>query len=213
MIGYKDQFAKDPVFGTVDQPRLTSMWSDHLVERPENQMTGVSFSRGGYHRIGKVIATGSGGYTVYRPDHWVFEGTDVGYGDLIGAGSVVVGYECDGCEFTMRDGLPYPTGADGTPADFEILGLTPTQHFGRTTAPRGVPDGARSEHEFIAWRVFDSETPEAVARLEHGHAVMGVHRPGGTVFTAGSTEWAWGVAGHDPVIEQITRNLLDRLSS
>ena len=42
---------------------------------------------------------------------------------------------------------------------------------------------------------------------------MGVHRPGGTVFTAGTTEWAWGCANRDPIIEQITRNLLDRLTA
>jgi hypothetical protein len=212
MTGYKDQFERDPVYGTAEQQHLTSMWSDHLIGRPENEMTGVSFSRGGYHRIGKVVATGSGGYTVYRPEHWVFEGTEVGYGDLIGAPSVVVGYECDGCEFTFRDGLPYPTGADGTPADFEMLALTPVQHFGRETAPRGVPEGARSEGEFIAWRALGAEDPDTVARLAHGHAVMGVHQPGGTVFTAGSTEWAWGLTGDDPVVERITRNLLDRLT-
>ncbi len=212
MVGYKDQFAKDPVFGTDRQHLLTSMWSDHLIERPENTMTGVTFSRGGYHRIGRVVANGSGGYTVYRPDHWVFDGTEVTYGDLIGATSVTVGYECDGCEFTFRDGLPYPTGADGTPPDFEMLALTPTAPFGRDNAPRGVPDGARSEQEFIAWRALGSEDPDAVARIAHGHAVMGVHQPGGTVFTAGTTEWAWGLAHRDPVIERITRNLLDRLT-
>jgi hypothetical protein len=213
MTGYKDQFAKDPVFDTPRQHLLTSMWSDHLVGRPENHMTGVTFSRGGYHRIGKVVGNGSGGYTVYRPDHWVFEGTDVVYGDLIGASSVVVGYECDGCEFTFRDGLPHPTGADGTPADFTMLALTPVQHFGRDNAPRGVPEGARSEGEFIAWRALGSDDASQVARLAHGHAVMGVHQPGGTVFTAGSTEWAWGLANADPVIERITRNLLDRLTA
>jgi hypothetical protein len=213
MTGFKDQFAKDPVYDTDRQHLLTSMWSDHLIGRPENQMTGVSFSRGGYHRIGKVVANGSGGYTVYRPDHWVFEGTDVVYGDLVGGSSVVVGYECDGCEFTFRDGLPRPTGADGTPADFEILALTPVQHFDRENAPRGVPDGARSEGEFIAWRALGAEDPDSVARLAHGHAVMGVHRPGGTVFTAGSTEWAWGLAEGDAVIERMTRNLLDRLTA
>jgi len=211
MIGYKDQFRKDPVYETDRQHLLTSMWSDHLVERPENEMTGVSFSRGGYHRIGKAVAVGAGGYTVYRPEHWVFEGTDCMYGDVIGAGAVTVGYECDGCEFTMRDGLPYPTGSDGTPADFEILGLVPARLFGRDNDPSGVPDGARSECEFIAWRVLGHEEPEDVARFEHGHAVMGVHQPGGTVFTAGTTEWAWGLANNDPTIERITRNLLDRL--
>ena len=102
-------------------------------------MTGVSFARGGYHRIGRAVAAGAGGYTVYRPDHWVFAGTDLGYGDLIGAGSVVVGYECDGCDFTCRDGLPEPTGLDGTPADFEILGLAPAHPFDR--GHLGAPGG------------------------------------------------------------------------
>jgi len=213
MVGYKDQFKKDPVYDTERQHLLTSMWSDHLIGRPENEMTGVSFSRGGYHRIGRAVAAGAGGYTVYRPEHWVFEGTEVVYGDVIGASSVTVGYECDGCELTMRDGLPYPTCNDGTPADFEILGLVPARLFGRDNSTRGVPEGARSECEFISWRVLGSETPENVARFEHGHAVMGVHRPGGTVFTAGTTEWAWGLAHGDPRIERITRNLIDRLSA
>lgn len=212
MVGYKDQFEKDPVMGTDRQHLLTSMWSDHLIGRPENEMTGVSFSRGGYHRIGRAVGSGAGGYTVYRPDHFVFEGTGVVYGDLIGAGSVTVGYECDGCELELRDGLPHPTGRDGTPADFEILGLAPARPFGRDNSPRPVPPGARSECEFIAWRVLGEESPAAAERFAHGHAVMGVHRPGGVVFTAGTTEWAWGLTGADPVIERITANLIETLS-
>ena len=117
------------------------MWSDHLVGRPENQLTGVSFVRGGYHRIGRVVVNGAGGYTVYEPDHWVFEDTDVTYGDLVGGDGVMVGYECDGCDFMLRDGLPYPTGADGTPADFEILGLAPAQHFDHDNSLRPSPTG------------------------------------------------------------------------
>jgi len=214
MVGFKQQFADDPVLGTDQGHLLTSLWSDHLVGRPENQMTGVSFARGGYHRIGRAVAAGAGGYTIYRPDHWVFDGTDVGYGDLVGAGSVVVGYECDGCDFTMRDGWPEPTGLDGTPADFEILALAPAHPFDRHTSVRPVAEGERSEVEFHAWRVLGDDGPGSVARLVHGHAVMGVHQPGGTVFTAGSTEWAWGLADPvDPVVEKVTRNLLDRLST
>ena len=152
MIGFKDQFAKDPVYGTDRQQLLTSMWSDHLIERPENQMTGVSFSRGGYHRIGRAVGVGAGGYTVYRPEHWVFEGTDTVYGDVIGAGAVTVGYECDGCEFTMRDGLPYPTGADGTPSDFEILGIVPA------TSTRNV------------WASFEPRIRQAYPA--HGHQIQ-----------------------------------------
>jgi hypothetical protein len=30
--------------------------------------------------------------------------------------------------------------------------------------------------------------------------------------TSGCTDWAYGVAGGDPLVEQVTRNILDRLS-
>ena len=136
MVGYKGFFKHDPVFGTDRQAELTSMWSDHLLDRPENHMTGVSFTRGGYHRIGKRVTYGAGGYTLHRPEHWIFDGTGLDYGDVLGAGATIVGYECDGCDFTYRDGLPYPTGVDGTPMDFEILGSAPAAHFTRTTASR-----------------------------------------------------------------------------
>ena len=136
MVGFKGRFKDDPCFDTERALEVTSMWSDYLLGRPENHMTGVSFARGGYHRIGKRVTNGSGGYTIHRPDHWLFDGTGIGYGDVLGAGATVVGYECDGCEFTYRDGLPYPTGEDGTPSTFEILGTAPAAHFTRDTATR-----------------------------------------------------------------------------
>ena len=85
--------------------------------------------------------------------------------------------------------------------------------FGHDNSVRPIAEGTRPELEFHAWRVLGSDDPAAVARFQHGHAVMGVHQPGGTVFTAGTTEWAWGVAEGDPVIDRITRNLLDRLGA
>jgi hypothetical protein len=215
MIGYKGYFKKDPVYGTERIGELTSMWSDHEIGRPENQMTGVSFARGGYHRIGKVVSNGAGGYTVHRPGHWLFEGTGIGYGDLLGADATIVGYECDGCDFTYRDGLPYPTGVDGTPETFEILGTAPAAHFTRTTATRPPPSDVPSELEFVASRLFGTRDPAAAARIEHGHAVLGTYTSpaGGTVVTSGSTDWAHGLAARDPQVERITTNLLDRLTS
>jgi hypothetical protein len=213
MVGYKGMFKRDPVFGTDRQAELTTIWSDHLLERPENHMTGVSFSRGGYHRIGKRATHGAGGYTLHRADHWLFEGTGLDYGDVLGNGATIVGYECDGCDFTYRDGLPYPTGVDGTPANFEILGTAPAAHFTRTTASRPPAPHEPSEIEFIASRLFDDRSPEAVERIAHGHAVLGsyVSAGGGTVVTSGCTDWVWGLAGHDPHVERITHNLLTRL--
>ncbi|MDQ3293375.1 MAG: hypothetical protein M3527_02840 [Actinomycetota bacterium] len=214
MVGYKGHFRHDPVHETDRAAELTSMWSDHLLGRPENEMTGVSFARGGYHRIGKRVTAGAGGYTVHRADHWIFEGTDLDYGDVLGAATTTVGYECDGCDFTYRDGLPYPTHSDGTPEGFTILGTAPAAHFTRTTSARPPRPQDLSENEFIAWRLFDSREPEAVERVEHGHAVLGTYTSpaGGVVITSGSTDWAHGLAGRDRQVEQITRNILDRLA-
>ena len=214
MVGYKGRFKDDPAFDTGTMAGLSTMWSDHLLGRPENAMTGVSFSRGGYHRIGKRVTNGAGGYTVHRPDHWLFEGTGLTYGDVLGAGPTIVGYECDGCDFTYRDGLPPPSGADGTPATFEILGTAPAAHFTRETATRPPRPDEPSEIEFIASRLFDDRTAEAVERIAHGHAVLGSYtsRAGGTVVTSGCTDWAHGLAGRDPQVERITATVLDRLS-
>jgi hypothetical protein len=213
MVGYKGRFKDDPVYGTDRMGELTSMWSDHEIGRPENQMTGVSFSRGGYHRIGKRVTNGLGGYTVHRPDHWLFDDTGIGYGDVLGAAGTTVGYECDGCAFTYVDGLPVPTHEDGTPDTFEILGTAPAAHFTRTTATRPPGSGEPSEIEFIAARLFGTRDPSGMRRIDAGHAVLGswTSPAGGTVVTSGSTDWAHGLAGLDPEVEQITRNVLDRL--
>jgi hypothetical protein len=213
MVGYKGLFKNDPLMGTDREAEVTTFWSDVVVARPENEMTGVSFTRGGYHRIGRNVTAGLGGYTVHRPGHWIFEGTGLGYGDVLGAGATVVGYECDGCVFSYRDGLPYPTGEDNTPSSFEILGTCPTQHFTRETAPRPPKPGEPSELEYIASRIFGTRDPEAMERIRHGHAVLGAYTndAGATVVTSGSTDWAHGLAGRDPQIEQITRNVLSRL--
>ena len=61
--------------------------------------------------------------------------------------------------------------------------------------------------------MFGDDSPGSVARVAHNHAVMGVHHRGGTVFTSGTTDWVYGLAGHDPVVTQATRNILDRLLS
>jgi hypothetical protein len=213
MVGYKGFFKDDPLMGTQREAEVTTFFSDVVVARPENHMTGVSFTRGGYHRIGRNVTNGLGGYTVHRPSHWIFEGTGLGYGDVLGAVATVVGYECDGCVFTYRDGLPYPTGEDGTPSTFEILGTCPTQHFTRETAPRPPKPDEPSELEYIAARIFGTRDAEAMERIRHGHAVLGAYTnaAGATVVTSGSTDWAHGLAGRDPRIEQITRNVLTRL--
>lgn len=214
MAAYKEQLADDPVFGTDRQERLTSLWSDHLIGRPENHMTGLTFSRGGYHRIGMRSPRGAGGYTVLRPEHWLFEGTGLEYGDLLGAEVTAVGYECDGCAMTIGpDGRPVPTGEDGTPLDLEILGIAPASPFDRRSSIRPPADGEPSEAEFIVERVLGDAEPDTCARLAHGSAVLAVFTRGGTVVNVGCTEWPAALAEGDPLIDRITRTILDRLST
>src|SRR5215467_3379559 len=109
------KFALIILGSAADPRRATTLWSSQVVGRPENYLTGLSFTRGGYIRMGNAVPRGSGGFTVWRSGHWAFENTDLRYGDLFGTPSAIAAYEVDGCEWTlsMRDGLPVPTGADG----------------------------------------------------------------------------------------------------
>ena len=189
LTSWKQWYNLDPVFPTGDHKLLSTLWSHHLVKRPENQLTGVGFLWGGYHRSHGQFMDGSGAYSVHRPDHWIFQGTNLKRGDDFGRKDTIVGYECDGCEMETRDGLPYPTGRDGTPTNFVILATAPAKWH---------PDDAYWYERFEQGRV--------------GAAVVGIYERGGTVFTCGSTDWAHGLRGQDAVVERITKNVLDRLS-
>lgn len=156
----------------------------HEAGQPENSMIGVSFRHGGErdrdHHPTPV------GYRVQHAGHWVYAGTGLREGDVFGAApdEYLVGYECDGAEFDRADlaaGLPaVPTGADGTPKGFTIL---------------GVGDARRS-----GWGFGNSA------------ATMGVFSRQGTVFNGATTDWARVLTGGTcPVLDRITRNVLDRL--
>ncbi len=186
---WKQWYNTDPIYKTGDYRTLSTLWSHYLVDRPENELTGVGFLHGGYHLSHGQFMDGSGEYTVHRPDHWIFEGTDLKQGDAFGGKHTIVGYECDGCELKIVDGLPVPTHRDGTPDSFLIL----------STAP-------------VRWHPDDCEWYERWDRGHTGAATMGIYTRGGTVFTAATTDWAHGLQGGDPVVERITQNVLDRLS-
>lgn len=186
---WKQNYHQDPVYGArAGHATLSSLWSHHLVRRPENQLTGVGFLWGGYHRSHGQLMDGSGAYTVHRPEHWLFAGTGLKRGDAFGGKDTIVGYECDGCELEWRDGLPIPTHRDGTPETFAVLGSAPAQ-----------------------WHPDDCEWYDRWENGRKGNAVLGVYTRGGTVVTAGSTDWAHGLRGGDPAVERITRNILEKL--
>ena len=80
-------------FTTPDHEAITTLWSHHLVGRPENKLTGVGFLWGGYHKSHGQLMDGSGAYTVHRPEHWVFDGCNISSGDEFGGDHTVVGCE------------------------------------------------------------------------------------------------------------------------
>jgi hypothetical protein len=189
LTSWKQSYNMDPKFNTGEFDQLSTLWSHHLVNRPENQLTGVGFLHGGYHLSHGQFMDGSGAYTVHRPDHWLFAGTSLSKDEEFGGKNTIVGYECDGCEMTMVDGLPEPTHRDGTPENFVILATAPAR-----------------------WHPDDSEWYDQWEKGRTGAAVVGLYSKGGTVVTVGSTDWAHGLGGDDPVVERITKNVIERLT-
>lgn len=191
LLCWKQWYNQDPLYKSEDEQLLSSLWSHHLVKRPENELTGVGFLHGGYHKSHGQFMDGKASFTVHRPDHWLFEGTDLERGSEFGGKDTIAGYECDGCELEWKDGLPYPTHKDGTPETFVVLATCPAK-----------------------WAPGDSFWYEKWPGPDHqGHACLGVwtNDAGGTVMTAGTTDWSHGLNGGDAAVERITRNVLERL--
>ncbi len=186
--------------------------------RPENTLTGVSYRNGGGRWTGQREPIG---YTVQYTDHWIYEGTGLRDGDTFGKeqhlystcpmlslcatdgieekkgtlAGYVIGYEFDGASLRDQDGLLVPTGKDGTPPTFTVLGV------GRISTNKS--------DDFPRWH---NNWAEAEIYGEHT-ATMGLYSKTGIVFTASTTDWARVLAAGEPTVDRITRNVLDRLQA
>ncbi|HWD09411.1 MAG TPA: N,N-dimethylformamidase beta subunit family domain-containing protein, partial [Actinomycetota bacterium] len=176
--------------------------------QPENTLTGVSFRNAGewagWFEPGERPHLG---FRLQHTDHWVFAGTGLrgaegGRPDVLGAGTDLVGYECDGATYqAAANGVAIADGRGGTPPPFVILGVA-------VLAPRREDYYDESPG---AWRC----PPREPGAASPPAATMGVHTMpgGGTVFTAATTNWPVVVGtGADPAVERITRNVLDTLT-
>ena len=85
----------DPIV-TDDPSAVTGMWSDPVAGRTERGLLGAASMYGLYARFGQATPRGVPGFVVYRPDHWLLDGTGLRYGDMLGADDAVVGYETVG---------------------------------------------------------------------------------------------------------------------
>ncbi|MES2901975.1 MAG: N,N-dimethylformamidase beta subunit family domain-containing protein [Pseudomonadota bacterium] len=172
---------------------LDHWWSPSGAARPEDALAGVSYRHGGGWWDGP---RDTAGYLVQDDAHWVFDGTGLSNGESFGATTSppLVGYECDGAPLQPAgaDGAGFalvPNAADcGTPSNFHVLAACPL-------------DGR--------WQ----ELPQREASAGPLHAAtMGIMEGPGTVFTAGTTDWAQVLGtGQDPHVDTITRNVLRKL--
>ncbi len=217
MVGHKYRaHIDDPVMGTGREVEMTGMWADPVVGRPEAALLGGGSAWGLYSRFGQATPLGSGAFTVYRNDHWLFADTGLRYGDLLGAKHGVVGYETLGCRITFDDyQLPIAAGGDGTPDHIEVVAFTPSSNLGMGEYPASISAlSDQGDLEFVAERLFGVVDDDSIARVRHGNAVIVVCRPygdeGGEVVTIGSTDWVFGL-GDDDAVDQVTRNVLRRM--
>jgi len=215
MVCYKYRAHEvDPVVGTDAQVTMSGMWADPLVGLPETAVLGAGSAYGLYSRFGAAMPRGSGAFTVYRNDHWVFAGTGLRYGDLLGADDGVVGYETVGCRLGFDAyQLPIAAGGDGSPDNVQVIAFTPSSNLAMGEYPASIAAlDDQGDLEFIASRLHGRVDDESLALCRYGNAMMLTCRPfgddGGEVVTIGSTDWIYGLA--DPHVARVTRNIVDR---
>lgn len=204
--------AEDPVYGTARASRATTAWEAPELGRPGALTFGLNATRGMYAGWGGACARGVRGFPVYRPGHWAFAGTGLGYGDVLGAEAHVFGYEVDGLDYVVRDGLPYAAAPEAAPDGLQILALGLTSIGEEGEAVRtGDAFLGQEDAAFIAELLHGASTPETIDRVKRGSGMI-VHFPKGRgeVFHAGSCEWVAGLIRADAGVERVTRNVLNR---
>jgi hypothetical protein len=221
MLCHKYSASETDPIRSADPSAVTGMWADPVCGRTERGFLGAASMYGLYARFGHATPRGVQGFIVYRPDHWLLEGTGLHYGDVLGADEAVLGYETVGTRIAFDDlNLPIavPDGdvaADALPDDVEIVALTPVSNLGMGEYPASIAAlDDQGDLEFVAGRIYGGGE-RALAKVRHGNAVILTCRPsgsgGGQVVTVGSTDWVFGLAG-DADVQRVTANAVHTLS-
>ncbi|MEO1190768.1 MAG: N,N-dimethylformamidase beta subunit family domain-containing protein [Pseudomonadota bacterium] len=207
--------AEDPLFGGPDQARTTTSWEAAEVGRPGAETFGLNATRGLYVGWGGCAPRAQRGFPVYRPEHWAFAGTGLYYGDQLGAESQIFGYEVDGLDYVIRNGLPEATGREGAPEGVEILalGLATTIEENADIPVEGqfLTD---VDARFVARTLMGHDGPEALEATKRGSGMIVAFDKGkGSVFHAGSCEWVAGLLRGDAQVAKVTSNVLNHFLS
>jgi hypothetical protein len=131
-----------------------------------------------------------------------------GAGHWIDIGSLTDPYQCnfpahwvfEGTGLTM--GAAFGSGCVGYETD--AADMVQDGSVMRATCRDGTPP----TFVVLAW----ADLSQWRAKGQGGKVTMGVYRAGGTVFTAGTVQWADKLDGTSPEIDRITRNVIGRLS-
>lgn len=156
----------------------------------------------------------SGGFTIHRADHWTLKDTALVYGHFFGSASRIFGYEVDGFDYTVNDGVAKPTGTDGADPSVTIMGkglasnVEIDQHVWGETYWIG-----KNDTRWIADLVYENYSPATMERVKRKNGVM-IHwqHKKGEVFNAATCEWVNGLRQGDLQVEQVTRNVLNRFT-
>jgi len=204
--------AEDPAYRGGDVTRATNSWEAPEVGRPGSATFGLNATRGVYAGWGGCAPRGVRGFPVYRPEHWAFAGTGIYYGDLLGADSHVYGYEVDGLDFEIRGGLPYPTSDSGAPDGLQVLAVGMASQV-EESADIPIEDQFLTDEDgrFTAETLFGEASDANLDKVKRGNGmIVNFTRGKGEVFHAGSCEWVAGLLRQDPMVERVTKNVLDR---
>lgn len=214
-ICHKYAAEDDPMASSVTPRLTTGAWEAEPVGRPGALSFGVNALRGIYAGLGRCAGSGAGGFTIYRPAHWAFDGAGLGYGDVLGAASRIFGYEVDGLDYRMEDGLPFPACTDGAVPEITILAMGLATNvevdagvWGETLYI-GDADAA-----FKARTLCGQVTTDTLDASSRGNGMI-IHwqKGAGEVFTAATCEWVAGLLRGDPQVIAITRNVMDRFGT
>jgi hypothetical protein len=221
---------KDPQQGTwrdpalagspLDQRRVTTNWFASPVNRPEEQMTGLSFRYGAFVGAGAMPRTG---FHAGPTDHWAFGGLFAGQRDTyLSSGSVSPGSPPVPerlVQLREQPGVLIPvfigSGVVGRETDAAPL------HVTSDGSPRvdghNIPVISEDlENGKPPYQPPDSIMVLASTDLLHwpgkaGRATMAVYRKNGVVFNVGTQYWARALESADDV-RTITRNVIEHLT-
>ncbi|WP_274628763.1 N,N-dimethylformamidase beta subunit family domain-containing protein [Arvimicrobium flavum] len=210
-VCYKYRARKeDPVYASGDTSRATNAWEAPEVGRPGATTFGLSAMAGVYAGWGGCLPRGVRGFPIYRPEHWAFKGSGLYYGDVLGDESHIFGYEVDGLDHVICNGLPEPTGKDAAPAGVQILAVGLASQVEENA---DIPPGFLNDEDgrFTAATLYGEASDENLEKVKRGNGmIVNFSKGKGEVFHAGTCEWVAGLLRKDAMVEKVTRNVLDR---